>query len=138
MMPKTREAYLRKRLIRLLTQQQRDLQYGRGLPEGVTIDRTRRTEVRANIDRVIKAITFEDKPTRMVTETFVTQALRNSYTHIHSQRATIEIIMPIVNELLSDEIGNAYREHTVDQFRISWVTRDTLKQRKRMRHKRMA
>lgn len=134
MMQKTRDDYLRKRLIRLLTNQRIELT--QGSLEGVTVAREHQTDVRADIQRVIKTIEFEDVPLKGVTEAFIRLALRASYTHIESQRATIQIVMAIVDDLLSDEAGHAYSEYTLDMFRISWVSRSTLKQR-RMRQRRM-
>lgn len=128
MIQTTKETYLRKRLLRLLNKQRLDLK--NGLPEGITVDRERRTEVRADIKRVINTIEFEDVSVRMITEPFIRLALRTSNTHIYSQRSTIAIVMAIVDDLLSDETGNAYREHTVDMFRISWVSKATRKRHK--------
>lgn len=134
MMKKTRDAYLRKRLIRLLTNQCIELK--QGSPEGVTVAPEHRADVRADIQRVIKTIEFEDAPLKGVNESFIRLALRASYTHIESQRATIQIVMAIVDDMRSDEAGHAKSEYTLDMFRISWVSRSTLKQR-RMRQRRL-
>lgn len=136
MTPETRDAYLRKRLIRLLTKQRLELANGTGLPDGITVERARQPEVQADLNRVINAIEFDDVPVKQVTEPFIRLVLRTSHTHINSQRATIAITMSIITDLLSDEAGNARREHTVDLFKISWVSKQTIQYRKMQRRNR--
>lgn len=133
MIKKTQDAYLRKRLIRLIKKQQHAIQKGGNLPEGVGVDRAQRVEVKANLERVLNAILFEEASIKDVDEFFILQALRNADTHIHSHRATTKIVMAIVSDILSDELTNARSEHTIDTFCVRFVPRSELKRRKQQR-----